>query len=280
MLNAPYNPRTISGKAKLDLRKSIENHGLLGSPIWNKRTGNIVGGHQRVEQLDMLEGTQNYSLLVSEIDVDERAEKAINIALNNLNLQGEMDAEAIVNMVRNNEFDLEMSGYKPIDIEMFAFNAGLSTDLIEGLFTPQALEQVDQIANEIDDVVDQADELKRRKSGVKRQPQDEDGREDQEQEDGGAGEVPHDAEYFRNIRNKPTESMRVQRDVGYFVTLVFGSTAQCNTFCDFVGIPRGQAQADGPTIAELCGCKLPELEGKRKAPKDDPGVETANQGDV
>jgi len=296
---APYNPRKISPAAKIDLRKSVEAHGIVQHPVWNKRTGNVVGGHQRLEQLDMLEGSQNYRLHVVEIDVDERTEKAMNIALNNQNLQGEMDGEKIVEMYRGNEFDLELSGYRPLDLEYLAYEAGYATEYIDGMFAPEAKEQIDEIASEIDDVIDQADELKRRKAGTRRsQPQDEDdqdyGHEQDSGESGdsegdsvcfheetGAGRGPvRDAEYFRSVRGKKSESQLAQQEVGYYLTLVFGSNAQKYAFCDAIGIDQQQPHADGPAIAELIGCKLPELEGKRKKPKDEPGIEIANRGDV
>lgn len=295
LLNAPYNPRKISPAAKIDLRKSVEAHGLVGSPVWNRRTGFIVGGHKRLEALDTLEGSQNYSLYVSEIDLDERAEKALNIALNNLNLQGEMDGEKIVEMVRANEFDLELSGYKPIDIEYLAFDAGLSSELIDGLFAPEAKEQIDEIASDIDNVIDQADELKRRKAETRKrsQPQDEDEAGDGEQVDPEGNSVRHhqetgegagpvrDAEYFRNVRGKKTESQLAQQESGYHLTAVWGSNAQKYSFCEQAGLDPQEAFIDGVMLAEMCGFKLPELEGKRRKPKDEPDeIETADRGNV
>ncbi len=49
---ASYNPRTISN-AKLDaLGKAMKEFGDLGGVVVNVRTGNCVGGHQRVKHLD------------------------------------------------------------------------------------------------------------------------------------------------------------------------------------------------------------------------------------
>lgn len=53
--NAPYNPRIMDEKAKKRLKANIAKHGLVAALTWNKRTGNLVGGHQRLEQLDALE---------------------------------------------------------------------------------------------------------------------------------------------------------------------------------------------------------------------------------
>jgi ParB-like chromosome segregation protein Spo0J len=46
--NNPKNPRTIS-PAELDrLKKSLERFGDLGGIVLNRRTGHLVGGHQRI----------------------------------------------------------------------------------------------------------------------------------------------------------------------------------------------------------------------------------------
>ena len=55
--NAPYNPREIDEKAKKRLKKVLMKIGLVEPIVWNKRTKNIVGGHQRISILDSLEGS-------------------------------------------------------------------------------------------------------------------------------------------------------------------------------------------------------------------------------
>jgi hypothetical protein len=72
---APYNPRILSEAAKRKLRTGLKKHGLVAPLTFNKRTGNMVGGHQRLDQLDALAGTANYELDVAVIDVDEVREK-------------------------------------------------------------------------------------------------------------------------------------------------------------------------------------------------------------
>lgn len=93
--NAPYNPRKISKQNFNKLKKVIKEKGLVNTITWNKRTGNLVGGHQRIKVLDILHKTDKYSLVVSKIDVDEKEEKQLNIMLNNDNLQGEYDIDLL-----------------------------------------------------------------------------------------------------------------------------------------------------------------------------------------
>lgn len=66
--NAAYNPRIMDKEAKKRLKKALQQHGLVSAITWNKRTGNLVGGHQRLEQLDALEKNKiirlTYALLM------------------------------------------------------------------------------------------------------------------------------------------------------------------------------------------------------------------------
>ena len=57
-----FNPRTISDSNKKRLKKSIEKFGWIGAPVFNRRTGHIVGGHQRLSALDSLMGKADYEL--------------------------------------------------------------------------------------------------------------------------------------------------------------------------------------------------------------------------
>lgn len=116
--NAPYNPRIMDEKAKKRLKQNIAKHGLVAALTWNKRTGNLVGGHQRLEQLDSLEKNKDYELTVCVVDVDEREEAALNVQLNNPSMQGDWDFDKLANMAE--EFDLDLAedmGFTETDID-------------------------------------------------------------------------------------------------------------------------------------------------------------------
>lgn len=137
--NAPYNPRIMDPKAKKRLKKNIQKHGLVAALTWNKRTGNLVGGHQRLEQLDALEKNKDYELTVCVVDVDEREEAALNVQLNNPSMQGEWDLDKLANMV--DDFDLDMSedlGFTESDID-FMFEGD---DRFSQLFNTKESEDV------------------------------------------------------------------------------------------------------------------------------------------
>lgn len=105
--NAPYNPRVMADTAKKLLRKNLKKHGLVEALVWNKRTGNLVGGHQRLEQLDALENSKDYDLTVCVVDVDEKEEATLNVQLNNPSMQGEWDLDKLANLTE--DFDLDLS---------------------------------------------------------------------------------------------------------------------------------------------------------------------------
>lgn len=110
MKGAPYNPRYLPAKAKAKLRETIGAVGLVQPIVWNRRTENIVGGHQRISQIDALEGHDDYQLTVAIVDVDEKREKELNILLNNTEVTGEWDLEKLKSML-DSEIDLLNTGF-------------------------------------------------------------------------------------------------------------------------------------------------------------------------
>ena len=95
LLPADYNPRRISDRAMKGLRASLERFGELGGIVWNRRTGRLVGGHQRVKALAAL-GVADAEVRV--VDIDAAEEKAANLALNHPGIGGEWD-EALLSAV-------------------------------------------------------------------------------------------------------------------------------------------------------------------------------------
>lgn len=82
----PQNPRVIKDTALKGLVASIEQFGLIEPIIWNKRTGYIVGGHQRKKALETA-GYLTAQVLVVDFDADK--EMMANLSLNNPRIQGE-----------------------------------------------------------------------------------------------------------------------------------------------------------------------------------------------
>jgi hypothetical protein len=89
---AAYNPRKIRDVAFEGLSGSIDRFGLISLIIWNERTGNIVGGHQRYKKL-MRDGETETDVVV--VDLDHDSEVALNIALNNPSIRGDFTKEVV-----------------------------------------------------------------------------------------------------------------------------------------------------------------------------------------
>jgi hypothetical protein len=83
---ADYNPRSITAEAMKGLRKSLSEFGLVQPIIWNKRSGNIVGGHQRYDAM-VSQGQTETEVIV--VDLDDTKEKALNLSLNNQAISGD-----------------------------------------------------------------------------------------------------------------------------------------------------------------------------------------------
>ena len=105
-----YNPRQISTKQYNDLKKSIENFGLV-DPIIINFDGTIIGGHQRFKVLQEME-TENIPCVV--LELNKKQEKELNIRLNKSG--GEFDFDLLAN-----HFDIDELvdwGFKHIDLDI------------------------------------------------------------------------------------------------------------------------------------------------------------------
>lgn len=127
--NAPYNPRRISAGNRERLSKGLQRHKLVMPPVWNKQTGNLVSGHQRLSILDEKHKNQDYLLDVAAIDVPEQEEVQINILLNNESAMGEFDTQAVQLLSQEFEFDLSDAGFSREDLYInFEFDKPLSPE--------------------------------------------------------------------------------------------------------------------------------------------------------
>jgi len=99
------NPRAITEKAEKGLRASMERFGYVEPIVWNKTTGNIVGGHQRYAEL-MRQGVKKATVVVVEFPADK--ELAANLTLNNPEIEGDWDSPALelLEQVRDADEDL------------------------------------------------------------------------------------------------------------------------------------------------------------------------------
>jgi hypothetical protein len=99
--------------------------------VWNKRTATLVSGHQRVSILDELnkyDGKKetDYRLKVEAIDVDEKAEKELNIWFNNVYVQGVWDYDKLAELIP--DIDYKDAGLSDEDLQMIGIDFQLQTE--------------------------------------------------------------------------------------------------------------------------------------------------------
>ena len=83
--------------------------------IWNRQTGNVVGGHQRLKVLVDL-GQQEIDCVV--VDLDLQREKALNIALNKI--QGDWDEGKLASLMAEfdaSAFDVSLTGFDAEEVD-------------------------------------------------------------------------------------------------------------------------------------------------------------------
>jgi ParB-like chromosome segregation protein Spo0J len=114
---APYNPRKElqPGDPEYEkLKKSILTFGVVQVGVFNKRTGNLVGGHQTRKVLIDI-GRKEMDCVV--VDLPLEKEKALNIALNKI--RGDWDELKLKNILDELKItdDIFLTGFDKEEIE-------------------------------------------------------------------------------------------------------------------------------------------------------------------
>jgi len=109
---AEYNPRVDlkpGDPVYEKLLHSVESFGYVEPIVWNRRTGNIVGGHQRFKVLRDLNYDEIDCVVV---DLPEGRERALNIALNKI--QGEWEPKKLMEVFESLDkygVDRDLTGF-------------------------------------------------------------------------------------------------------------------------------------------------------------------------
>ena len=138
LLPADYNPRKDlkpGDKEYEKLKRSLEQFGYVEPVIWNKTTGCIVGGHQRLKVLmDM--GIGEVDCVVVELDLEK--EKALNIALNKISGEWDNDKLALlITDLQGTDFDVSLTGFEPAELDAL-FKDSLKDGILEDVFDVEA----------------------------------------------------------------------------------------------------------------------------------------------
>lgn len=139
---APYNPRTITKLQLKMLGQAMAELGDLGGIVYNRRTGHLIGGHQRIKHLKLdapitiehtleepnAQGTVATGYIehagerwkYREVDVDEMTEGAMNVAANKHG--GDFDNHRLADLLTELDaggFPMHLTGFDEQELERF-----------------------------------------------------------------------------------------------------------------------------------------------------------------
>lgn len=256
---SPDNPRRISKQALADLSRSLREFGDLGSIVFNRQTGHLVGGHQRssalptnaqIHWIDETKGVIRHNgeeVFVRAVDWDLEKERRALILANNPNLQGEWDQEKLAELLT--EVDFEAAGFSTMDIE-----SAFTDEQIAGIIGRASVLDEGQESDEVKDAVAGLEAMggKRKERGKKDEPQ-----------FGPEGKPLPEDSFKDSIGSQARRKARVEQpDANYTRTIVFRSDKHAEQFMRFAGYPPEQRYLDGAYLLRLLrGEPSPEGEG-------------------
>lgn len=132
---AEYNPRRDLQPEDAEyekLRRSIEEFGYIEPIIWNERSGNVVGGHQRLKVL-LEKGVEDIEAVV--VDLDEKDEKILNVLLNKV--KGRWDIGKLADLLQqlDEAGAMELTGFEDWELQSLLMQYDHIKDLMEEDFS-------------------------------------------------------------------------------------------------------------------------------------------------
>lgn len=132
---AEYNPRRDLQPEDAEyekLRRSIEEFGYIEPIIWNERSGNVVGGHQRLKVL-LEKGVEDIEAVV--VDLDDKDEKILNVLLNKV--KGRWDIGKLADLLQQLEEAgaMELTGFEDWELQSLLMQYDHIKDLMEEDFS-------------------------------------------------------------------------------------------------------------------------------------------------
>lgn len=228
---AAYNPRTISDEGKKALKRSIKKYGIVGGIVVNKTTGyTIVGGHQKVLILDELNKynsqtkENDYMLRVELIEVDEKTEKSLNIALNNPNIGGEWDYDLLREIVP--DIDYKDAGLTEADLNIIGVDFMFQT------------EEESNISSQLENMMQPVTELKQAEK-AERQAQMQMERE---------AKIQHMKDVKQQVRE---DAQQKAENMDAYIMLSFDTFAAKAAFCERFGYNRYDKFIKGEVFDEI-----------------------------
>ena len=150
---AVYNPRVDlqpGDVAYEQLCKSMDTFGCVQPLVFNQRTGNLVGGHQR---LKVLKGKGYKAVEVVIVDLDLEKEKTLNLALNKI--QGDWDEDKLKDIFLDltvlPDFELELTGFNLEEVNLLLDQGEVIED--DGFDCQQELERIENPITQKGDIL-------------------------------------------------------------------------------------------------------------------------------
>lgn len=233
--NAPYNPRRISDSARSRLRRGIKDHGLVEPLVWNKRTGHMVSGHQRLTILDSLERGQDYQITVSVVDVPLEEEVRLNVQLNNDAMMGEWDLELLKEVTEQFDVPFEELGFAAQDV------AVLFPELVQPPTPEEAKAREDLAA---------AADLKG--GGGEDEPEvDTEGEFEGGAGDGGdADDHAEGIQRLKDAKKEARDKLAAQNDANFYFTVTCDNRAECNAVLALLDLPEDTKFVTGAYVRD------------------------------
>lgn len=132
---AKYNPRVDlqeDDDAYKKIEKSIDNFGFVEPLIYNKNTKRLVDGHQRLKVLRANGATETDVVIV---DLDQRQEKILNVALSKIKGRWDYDKLSDVLVELREEDALDSTGFDAIEVQALLAEYSHINDLLNDDFS-------------------------------------------------------------------------------------------------------------------------------------------------
>lgn len=138
---AVYNPRKDLQPEDAEykkLKRSIEEFGYVEPIIWNERTGNVVGGHQRLKVL-LEKGQEDIECVV--VDLEDKDEKILNVLLNKV--KGRWDIGKLADLLQelDDAGEMEVTGFEDWELQSLLMQYDHIKDLMEEGFSDYSAEK-------------------------------------------------------------------------------------------------------------------------------------------
>lgn len=207
----------------------------------NRRSGNLVSGHQRLACLDVLEGSGDYYLDVAVVELTDKQEREQNIFFNNPGAQGAWDVQALGELLHAG-LEIEATGFDRMDLEVLFDETQYAS-----LFAPEkAPEAVQKAVAEVVDVVAQRQAEKATAAEADQAPQDVASAPDQ---------AAKDAERIAAMkarREKFKSDYNAELDTEFYLVVVCGKREETERILRALGRPPEDRYVDG----RMLGAKL------------------------